>query len=175
MHSLLNTGRVLSWVSFSRVHWLVAFSQGLVPGKVRALSARWPPLCFSSVCLERKSLLEMTTAMVICVYCTPEGWPFQVFQHVGVSCHNILFSTLASPLGFSQTLKSYSQPDVELRWIFFHLTCCLVISAELKICIPEWSIYVEEIWTQTEKVWPSLSWVWLFGLSLFSSWHLPSP
>lgn len=118
MHSLLNTGRVLSWVSFSRVHWLVAFSQGLVPGKVRALSARWPPLCFSSVCLERKSLLEMTTAMVICVYCTPEGWPFQVFQHVGVSCHNILFSTLASPLGFSQTLKSYSQPDVELRYFF---------------------------------------------------------
>lgn len=34
----------------------------------------------SSVCLEKRVLVEMTVAVVLCVYSTPEWWPFQVFQ-----------------------------------------------------------------------------------------------
>lgn len=104
--------------------YVVAFSQRLVPSKATALSARWPLLLgFCSLCGEDCPRGDDHRHGPLCpLY--PSGGLFQYFSNGCVVSQSIVFHTGQSTCVFPncQVLKSYSWPDVELRWFFFLLS-----------------------------------------------------
>lgn len=89
---IIEQGRVLSGVSLSRIHWWVAFSQRPVPSiKSQLFLLDDLQSGVPAVCLKKTGILEMTT-----VHCTPEWWPFPVFQPW--ACHVTKYCFLHWPV-----------------------------------------------------------------------------
>lgn len=115
-----------------------------MPRKVTVLSARWPPLWGPfGVSGEENTHGGHHCHGPLCLLC-PSGGLFGDFSDGRVMSQSIVFHPGPSTCVFPkrQVLKSYSWPDIELRWFFFPLRFHLAISAEWKIYIHQSRVLV---------------------------------